>query len=176
MRNALRIAETNYYNGLFENTKDPTYNLWKNLGPDINTKKKRRGNYTNKIIKDGKCMSDPHGIANALNEYFCYIGNELQAKFSNTDDQFLTYLPDEMMQNFFLQPITASQVKCEILKLNSKKSPGDDIIWAKIIQLCPNVFSQNVSKIYNDSISKGEYPQQMEIARVIALYKKRGKI
>ena len=68
-------------------------------------------------------MSDPHGIANALNEYFCNIGNELEAKFMNTDDQHLTYLPDEIMQNFFLQPITASQVKFEILKLNSKNHP-----------------------------------------------------
>ena len=76
-------------------------------------------------------MSDPHGIANALNEYFCYIGNELQAKFSNTDDQYLTYLLDEIMQNFFLQPITASQVKCEILKLNSKKITRWWYYWGK---------------------------------------------
>ena len=26
--------------------------------------------------------------------------------------------------------------------------------------------------MYNDSISKGEYPQQMKVARVISLYKK----
>ena len=172
VRNELKNAENNYYNELFENTKNSTYNLWKNLGPVINPKKKRRGDYINQIIKDGICMSDPHGIVNALNEYFCNNGNELQAKFTNTDDQYLTYLPDETMQNFFLQPISASQVKCEILKLNSKKSPGDDNIGATIIQLCPDVFSQNLSKLYNDSISKDEYPQPMNIARVIALYKK----
>ena len=40
VRNAFRIAETNYYNELFENTKDSTYNLWKNLGSDINPKQK----------------------------------------------------------------------------------------------------------------------------------------
>ena len=39
VRNALGIAETNYYNKLFENTKDSTYNIWKNLRPDINPKK-----------------------------------------------------------------------------------------------------------------------------------------
>ena len=76
------------------------------------------------------------------------------------------------MQTFFVQPITASQVKCEILKLHSKNSSGDDNIGQNRIQLCSDVFSQNLSKIYNDSISKGEYPQQMKIARVIALYKK----
>ena len=58
------------------------------------------------------------------------------------------------MQNFFLQPITACQVKCDIFKVNSKKSPGDDDMGTNIIQLCPDVFSQNLSKIYNDSISK----------------------
>ena len=67
VRNALRIAQTNYYIELFENTKDSTHNLWKSLGPVINPQKKIRGNYINKIIKDRKCMSDLHGIANALN-------------------------------------------------------------------------------------------------------------
>ena len=85
VKNALRIAQINYYNEMFENTKDSTHNLWKSLGPVINPQKKRPGNYINKIIKYMKCMSDPHGIANAWNEYFCNIGNELQAKFSNTD-------------------------------------------------------------------------------------------
>ena len=168
-------SETNYYNELFENTKDCTYNLWKNLGSVINPKNKRRGNYINKIIKDGKCMSDSHGIANALNEYFCNIANELHVQFTDTDDRYLTYLPDEIIQNFFLPTIAASQVKCEILKLNWKKSPGDDNVGAKIIQLCPDVFSQNLNKIYNDFVSKGEYPQQMKIVRLIVLYKK-GKV
>ena len=66
-------------------------------------------------------MSDPHCFANALNEYFCNIGNELQAEFTDTDDQYLPYLPHEIMQNFFILPIIANQVKCEILTLNSKK-------------------------------------------------------
>ena len=63
-------------------------------------------------------MFDPHGIANALHEYFCNIGNEFQAQFTDTDGQYLTYLPDKIMQSFFLQPITSSQVICAILKLN----------------------------------------------------------
>ena len=86
-------------------------------------------------------MSDPHGIANAQNEYFYNISNELKAQFTDTDDQYLNYLPDEIIQNLFLQPITASQVKCEILELNSKKSPGGENIGTKIIQPCHDVSS-----------------------------------
>ena len=35
MRLELQKPIYNYYNELFENTKDSTYNLWKNLGPVI---------------------------------------------------------------------------------------------------------------------------------------------
>ena len=44
-------------------------------------------------------MSDPHGIANALNEYVCNIGNNSKPSllFTDTYDQYLTYLPDPLM-------------------------------------------------------------------------------
>ena len=67
---------------------------------------------------------------------------------------------------------TAYEMKLEILELNPRKSPGDDNIGAKIIQICPDVFAENLAKIYNNSITKGDYPDQMKIAKVIALYEK----
>ena len=113
-------SESFYYQELFENTKSSAYNLWKQLGPIINNKKKKRGNPINKIIKDGVTFSDAKGIANALNPYFCEIGQELQSKFPNTDQSFTNYLPVNTTENFFLQPITAHEIKLEILKLNPK--------------------------------------------------------
>ena len=38
----------------------------------------------------------------------------------------------------------------------------------------PDVFSENLAKICNDSITKGEYHKQLKIAKVIALFKKGG--
>ena len=172
LRTCIRKSESFYYQELFENTKSSAYNLWKQLGPIINNKKKKRGNLINKIIKDGVTFSDAKGIANALNSYFCEIGQELQSKFPNTDQSFTNYLPTNTTENFFLQPITAHEIKLEILKLNPKKSPGDDNIGARLLQLCSDVFSENLAKIYNNSITKGEYPKQLKIAKVIALFKK----
>ena len=114
----------------FENTKLSPYNLWKQLGPIIN---KKNGNLINEIIKNGVTFSDAKGITNALNSYFCEIGQELQSKFPNTDQSFANYLPANTTENFFLQLITAHEIKLEKLKLNQKKSPGDDNIGARII-------------------------------------------
>ena len=82
-------------------------------------------------MKEGITFSDTKSIANALNSYFCEIGPELQSKFPNTAQSFMNYMPANIAENFFLQPITAHEIKLEILKLNPRKSPSDDNIGAK---------------------------------------------
>ncbi len=68
--------------------------------------------------------------------------------------------------------MSSIEVLNEINKLNPRKSPGPDGIGAKLIQLCPDIFADNLSIIYNKSIQEGVYPVDMKIAKVIALYKK----
>ena len=60
----------------------------------------------------------------------------------------------------------------EIKMLNPRKSSGADNIVARLVQLCPAVFAENLNKIYNNAMFKGEYPAQRKIGKVIALDKK----
>ena len=46
-------------------------------------------------------FSDDKGIANALNSYFCGIGQKLLSKFPNTDQSFTNYLLANTTENFF---------------------------------------------------------------------------
>ena len=50
-------------------------------------------------------------------------------------------MPANIMEKFFLQPITAHKIKLDILKLNPWKSRDDDNIGARIIQISPDVFA-----------------------------------
>ena len=81
-------------------------------------------------MKEGITFPDTKSIANALNSYFCEIGPELQSKFPNTAQSFMNYMPTNIAENYFLQPITAHEIKLEILKWNPRKSPSDDNIGA----------------------------------------------
>ena len=76
------------------------------------------------------------------------------------------------MNSFFIEPICHDDVGLEIKHLNPKKAPGPDCIGGKLIQLCPDIFSSNLTKIYNRAIQTGVYPHGMKLAQVIALYKK----
>ena len=51
------------------------------------------------------------------------------------------------------------------------KAPGHDSIGTKIIHLCPEIFAENLSMIYNNAILKGVYYNAMKIAKVISLFK-----
>ena len=74
------------------------------------------------------------------------------------------------MQNIlriYLTPVHSDELIKEIKSLNPKKSNGPDNISAKIIDLL-KIYQKNV----NRAIEKCEYPVQMKMAKVIALYKK----
>ena len=60
----------------------------------------------------------------------------------------------------------AADVLATITKLNPPKAAGDDGIGGKIIQLCPDLFARNLTKIYNKYIELGEYPTAMKLPKL----------
>ena len=52
-----------------------TFNLWKSLGPVINPKKVRKQTVINKLLLDGKAVTDNGDIVEIMNQYFCEIGS-----------------------------------------------------------------------------------------------------
>ena len=169
---SLKIAEELYYKQLFDDTQQSAYNLWKHLGPIINPNTKKSGSGINKILYNGHYITDKSQICNVMNEYFCGVGKKLQTKMPDCGGEFLTYLPEQISETFFLSPVVQEELVIEIKKLNPRKSCGPDDIGAKIIQLCPTIFTDNLSKIYNHSIEICDYPSELKIAKVIALFKK----
>ena len=47
--------------------------------------------------------------------------------------------------------------------MNPRKSSGPDNIGARLIQLCPAIFADDLTKIFNNAMAKGEYPIQLKI-------------
>ena len=91
----------------------------------------------------------------------------------NCGKDYIRYLPDRINNTFFLTPTDKEELKKEIKKLNPRKSFGSDNIGARLIQLCPDMFADNLTKIFNNAMAKGENPTQLKITKVIALYKMR---
>ena len=162
LRICLKTAEIQYYNKLFENNKNSTFNLWKNLGTVINPKKCRKTTIIDKLFVNGKFVTDKQLISDGINNFFCNIGNSLQSAMIDKGDAYTKYLPPRLAQSFYLTPVDEEEIKREIKNMNPKKSPGHDSIGAKIIQLCPDIFAENLCKIYNRSIENECYPEALK--------------
>ena len=89
--------------------------------------------------------------------------------------KYRDYMPQQINQSFYLEPIISNDIICEIKRLKHDKSPGHDLIGSKVIKLCPEIFATNLSKISNWGIENGKYLDDLKIAKVIALYKKEVK-
>ena len=90
----------------------------------------------------------------------------------NCGTEYNRYFPNRVNNTFFLTPVNENELLKEINRLNPRKSSGADNIGARLVQLCPTKFAENLTKIYNNAMAKGEYPAQIKITKVIALYKK----
>ena len=74
------------------------------------------------------------------------------------------------MSSFFIEPMICNDgVGFEIRHLNPKKAPSPDCIGGKLIPFCPDIFCNNLTKIYNLSIQTDVYPHDMKLAQAIAL-------
>ena len=172
LRKGLKEAEIMYYEELFDNHKNSVYNLWKSLNPIINPKRGKSFTPVNKLILGQRVVVDKQEISNSMNEHFCNIGNKLQSGIPDYGHKYRDYMPQRINNSFYLQPITTDDILLEIKRLKHNKSPGHDLIGSKVVKLCPEIFAMNLAKIYNWGIENGKYPDDLKIAKVIALYKK----
>ena len=143
---------------LFQDIKSSSYNMWKHWGAIINPNKKNRRCHENILLCDGKFSTDNKHITDSMNTYFCKTGSHLQQLMLNCGTEYNRYLPNRVNNTFFLTPVNEDESLNEIKMLNPRKSSGAHNIGARLVQLCPAVFAENWTKIYNNAMSKREYP------------------
>ena len=169
LRGCLKEAEAKYYDELFTNNKDSSYNIWKHLGRIIDPGKHRKS-HLNKLYHNEKFYTDWHTVSNLMNDYFSSVGIKLQQQFRYVDNNLYEFAAPRLLISFYISNISIQDIVTEIPRLNTNKAVGFDNIGAKIIRMFPEIFAYNLAKIFNRAIEKAEYPTQLKIARVIALY------
>ena len=143
---------------------------WQN-GRIINPGKHRKY-HLNKLYHNEKCYTDGHTVSNLMNDYFSSVRIKLQQQFRPVDNNLYEFAAPRLLRLFYISDISIQDIVTEISRLNTNKAVGSDNIGAKIIRMCPEIFAYSLAKIFNRAIEKAEYPTQLKIARVVALFKK----
>ena len=66
--------------------------MWKIIGKTLNPNKDKSQNAINRLLIDGKNITDNRNIAECMNNFFCTVGKNLAKKLAKPRTAFCDYL------------------------------------------------------------------------------------
>ena len=109
-------------------------------------------------------------IANEFNTFFLNIGSKLASKIPNASTAFETHInkPDSIMKT---KRLSMNELKDVFFSLKINKSPGYDDISFNVLKKCFSSLCEPLKYLFNLSIEKGIFPDDLKIAKVTPIYK-----
>lgn len=121
-------------------------------------------------------VAKSHDIdANRLNTFFVNIAGDIKSKLPNVDKNFtdfFTHAPNADPVLFKFSHVTYIQVRDAVKALQSKNSRDHYGINATLINSVLNIVVYPMTKLFNQSIDCGVYPDALKITKVIPIHKK----
>ena len=161
-------AERNYYHDILEKHKGNMKKFWQVTRTLIN---KNASKPVQSIFKhNGIMVEDGNLIAEHFNDFFVNVGPSTASKIPKSNISPQSYLKGNYINSFYTNPVTSDEL--EKLLQNIKDSAcGWDNLETKVIKsTCKNIIAPFLH-ICNLSLSKGIFPRQLKIAKVVPIYK-----
>ena len=126
------------------------------------------------VFKKGTdLVTSPIEIANEFNKFFVNIGPKLAKEINNSGKDYFEYMNNPLCENIYMKHIVETEIIKIISKFNKNKSPGHDDIGNNVLKKISKEIVIPLTRIFNLSISSGEVPDSLKIAKVVPIYKKR---
>ena len=111
-------------------------------------------------------------IANTFNNFFANVAGNSTKSIPRTRKSPMDYLGTRNEHSFFITPVLPMEISGIISSLKTGKSIGPNSIPTKLLKvLCPHICS-SLSDIINESFQSGTFPEKLQLAKVIPLFKK----
>ena len=119
----------------------------------------------------GSIITDPTVISNEFNDLFVNAGPDLASTIYNTGKPYYDYIKTAHGKSIFMKPVIEDDIIKIISKFDKNKSAGHDGIGNLIVKTVANEIASPLSAIFNLSLTTGIFPDQLEIANAIPIYK-----
>lgn len=114
----------------------------------------------------------PADQANFINSYFCDIGSSMQRAIAARPFR----PPPPSHHSFTLTPTDDQEVLKCLKALKSKNCPDIDGISTRVIKDSSDYLIPILTKLVNHSFSTGIFPEHLKVAKVLPIYKGKGKV
>ena len=148
---------------------------WKTINEVLN---KRSKSCNIDCIKDsGNAIVNKKDISNAMNSFFCTIGEKLASKIDATPNPLLSGGFTERGNNiqFQFQTIGVQEIRDAIAKTKTSKSFGSDSISCYFLKLALPFIENSLACLFNTSLETSQFPDSWKLARVTPIFKEGDK-
>ena len=130
----------------------------------------KSSNLPRKITVNKVDLFDQTKIAHEFNSFFTNIGKNLASKIPNASTPFEYFVnkSDFVMET---KPLSMNELKDAFYSLKSNKSSGNDDISYNAIKKCFGGLCEPLRYLFNISIKKDVFPDDLKIVRVTLIYK-----
>ena len=161
-----------YYSRRLENYQNDIKKSWDVIKEIIAGAKSTKGSFPRRMIIDGQEIFDLGKIANCFSKFFVDIGPKLASMMPESQTKFDQYLnPHQKLMDE--ANLTDDEIKEALRRLKPNKSPGYDNISSSVINETSDILFTPLKCIFNLSLQQGIFPENLKIARVSPIYKKK---
>ena len=135
---------------------------WETINKFVNKRSKTTN--ISSLTVDGNSVTDPVGIANSMNQFFCNVGDELSKDIPDAENSLLLgeHTINPSSATFIFAPVVSEQVALAMNKIKTSHGFGLDEISSP---------GGTPESVFNLSMSAGVFPEQWKIARIAPIYK-----
>ena len=162
-----RKAEREYYITHFDLYKTDLRKLWKII-KTITRKSDRISNISDEFLINDKIVSDQICITNAFNNYFLNVCKTLSKNIVSTGDP-LSYVNSNLTT--IVVPIIQDNEILNVMSFLNNSTAGHDDLQPSIMKMLTKVYIQPLTYFINISIKRGIFSEELNLARVISIYK-----
>ena len=171
--------------------------FWKTVKPFFSNNGSHRSNI--KLVEGDKLLQDDSKVAEELNNFFkeaistldvnenSFIINPDSINISDPIEKAISkykFHPSILLINdkivnqdkFSFKPISKSDIDKEVQLINPKKASTSDSILPKILKINSEVLADTLHNLFNDMLKTGNFPDNLKLADIIPVFKKKNPL
>ena len=171
LKRTIRAVKTKYYYDTFSKYSKDIKHTWSTI-KDLVNQKKDTSHFPDSLLIEGNISSDPTEICKKFNLYFNSIGPSLASKICPPQNiSFRDYLGGNRKNQLVFKEVTQKDVDTIIRNLPNKSSRGVDNMSVKFVRAIRCVLVPPLTKIINQTLKTGIFPNKLKIAKIIPIHK-----
>lgn len=165
----LKRAKRMHYDKFYNKATNKSKAAWTIINEDLGNQKSK-SNFTYQLKINDKIINKPQEVANVMNDHFVNLPRNLSAKFSNLKVNNVEIKKE--YPTIFIEPAIETEVFNIIMNLKKSNSFGMDNVSANMLKSVVHYILSPLTYLINWSLSEGVFPEDLKIAKIIALHKK----